>query len=91
VQLVAPGKKSETIQLFSSESTEPPSACFLADGCIAVGNAGGLLIYSAYPQAKFIKSVHLPKKQEQAVISLAAWGAHGLAVLWEDGLVECYE
>lgn len=89
--VMGPGKKSETVQLFSREDGLPPVSCFLADGRITVGDESGLLIYSAYPHTKLISRVPLSKGANLAVADITAWGDHGLAVLWRDGVIECYE
>ncbi len=88
--LVMPGKKGETMQIFSSTTGQPPAACFLADGRIAaVDNASGL-IYSPCPDARLTASITLPKVQASVVCCCTPWDDHGVAILWQDGLIECF-
>jgi hypothetical protein len=91
VVLLAPGKKSESIQLFSSSSGSTCGACFLGDGRIAVGDESNGLVYSAYPDVKLISSIALESDQKGPVGSYTAWGERGLAIMRRDGMIELYE
>jgi tetratricopeptide (TPR) repeat protein len=90
VVLLAPGKKLETIQLFSREGVDDVAGCFLADGRIAAGGRGECLIYSAYPHARQTSTVAVEQEQHP-VAGYAAWGERGLGILHRNGQIDCYE
>lgn len=87
--LYAPGKKGDSIQLFSSENSTP-QACFLTDGRIAVGDSSSGIVYSAYPEVKQPTPILFAPGEERHVTAYDAWGDHGVAVLRRGGIIECY-
>ena len=94
VVLIAPdkGKNIESIQLFTSEGGTP-SACFLNDGRIVVGDSDSALVFSAYPHAKQVSSIplNLPDQKRRLIpVDFAAFGDHEAACLSEDGLIDFF-
>ena len=92
--LIAPnkGKNFESIQLFTS-ADDMPSACFLTDGRIVVGDSDSALVFSAYPRAKQVSSIPITltdQKRRLLPRDFAASGDAEAACLSEDGVIDFF-